>query len=515
MQAELKTEEISTIEQVRKYFVDPTKSDTDGFAELGSYVINTLAQIYTNDGDINKLSKDFSRILPDESFRSSDILKNIIDLVLAKESQTRRFNEKFMGQIHPQGNKVAILSMLIAAYMNTNTIVKDVSSSEHKMELEVTNWLCDIFGFQKTDEHGQRISTGNIVTDGTTANLNALWVARQRKQKEYRNNGWGNPREKLIVLAGDMRHYSIDKSCEILGTSFVALPTKGFKTDVDKLSNILDEMPDEKRRRVMAIVALAGETETGMIDDINGLAEITEKYGIYLHVDAAYGGPFILTKKGKPLFFGIDRANSITVDPHKMLYTPYNSAAILFRDRNEHSLIQKKARYLQRSDNEGVLGDPEERNFGFASRVEGSLGSGGVIATWATYKLFGEGGIRSLLDHTIRLTEHVYNKLESNDSILRPLHAPETNSLLIGLPLELRAKFPDNKNGKDDFEKFVEDICTTVDRNTGYYISCTGGVDDGWAAFRFVAMHPYTTTGDVDNLIDELNKEINRRHTQL
>ena len=198
-------------------------------------------------------------------------------------------------------------------------------------------------------------------------------------------------------------------------------------------------------------------------------------------------------------------ADSIAIDLHKMLYSPYASGAILFKERQVQKLIEKdmieNGRYL--------IHDESVRNYG-TSRVEGSMGAAGVISAWATIKLFGRDGLRAILDHTIDLTNHAYDSvMESN--VLRPLHRPETNTLLIGLrETGFSAKI---------YNRIVETVQKRVDEETGYYMSFNGDVDrscgrDRRGCFRFVAMHPFTTEDEVDNLLRifslEATKEINK-----
>jgi glutamate/tyrosine decarboxylase-like PLP-dependent enzyme len=133
----------------------------------------------------------------------------------------------------------------------------------------------------------------------------------------------------------------------------------------------------------------------------------------------------------------------------------------------------------------------------FAGRIEGSMSSQGAMATWATIQLLGKEGITSLLDHTLDLTEHAYKRTRDS-RILRPIHKPETNTLLIGV----RSELPDHQ-----YEKMIQTVQTRADEAHGYYISHNGEVDDGRSAFRFVAMHPHSTTQNVDELIDILECE--------
>lgn len=480
--------------KVREYFINPRNAESsEGLAVLGADTIRAMAQIYATGGDIEQMDEKTQKWFSKSG--DSDAVAEIMGELLQRESLTRKFDHKFMGQIHPQGNMVGILANLVAAYINTNTIVKEVSSSEHKMELEITQWLAEMFGYNT------RESSGNIVTDGTMANLAALWVAREKKIKELKEDGKWKSGTVMHVLVNDMRHYSIDKSCVILGTENVVmtlLDRKGYKTDVKSAARAIQKI-HQRGEEILAIVGLAGETETAEVDDLEGLANLADVTGTYFHVDAAYGGPFVMSEK-KGLFKGINRADSITVDPHKMLYVPYQAGAILFKDKRDHALIQKNARYLQPESNKGLLGDPNERNFGFAARVEGSLGSGGVISTWATQKLLGKDGFVALLDHTLELTQHCYERVNES-KILRPLHVPELNTLLIGLSNNLRLK-------PEKYNEIIKEVQQTVDKKYGYYVSCNDEVDNGRSAFRFVAMHPWTDSSNVDELIKCLELEI-------
>jgi len=243
-----------------------------------------------------------------------------------------------MGQIHPQGNKVGIIANMVAAYMNTNTIVREVSMAENRMEAEVLTRMAGWFGLPSGE------FSGNMTVGGTTANMAAMWVAREKVRQEMQKDGVSGRERRnanFYVIGTEMAHYSIAKAVDMLGGNviFLKAETDGFKTDPESVERLVRAVVEGSTRgeersrehRVMAIVGLAGETETGEIDDLAALAEIAERYGIHFHVDGAYGGPFVLSKAGHR-FAGIDRADSITIDPHKLLYTPYAAGAVLFRD---------------------------------------------------------------------------------------------------------------------------------------------------------------------------------------
>jgi len=480
------------LQEVQKYFVDPRHPESaEDLAQFSADAIRVMAEIYATGGRIDDMSLNTQEWLTTHE-DMVDRLKGVLGNVLAEESQTRRFDEKFMGQIHPQGSKIAALGNLIAAYMNTNTVVCEVSKSENKMESEVLNWFADLFGYDKQE------FSGNVVSGGTTANMTALWAAREKKKMELEEQKMHA--KPLYVVGTQMAHYSIAKACNMLEMQFVEVPSDHFKTDPNAMEKTIQEI-QKKGGAVVALIGLAGETETGLIDDLDALADIAVKHGVHFHVDAAYGGPFILSNS-KELFDGIHRADSITVDPHKLMFTDYPSGVILFKDKRVQMLIEKnmkeRARYLLKT---GTQCDTSARNYGM-SRVEGSMGSAGVISTWATIQLLQKEGLSALLNHTLDMTKYAYDKVNAS-SVLRALHKPEINTLLIGLSQDIKDAF-----SKEEYNAIVDEARSRLEKAMGYYVSCNNEVDEGWNAFRLVPTHPYSTNTDVEILLTHLEREV-------
>jgi glutamate/tyrosine decarboxylase-like PLP-dependent enzyme len=507
MSQELETKP-KTLEEVRKNFVDPKNPQSaEDLAQLGSDAIKAMAQIYATGGEIEKMCPETKKWL--QNPRNSDCnLQRVVGTVLQRESKTRRFDHRFMGQIHPQGNKVGIIANLVAAYMNTNRIFSGVSPAEGKMEEASLKWLSKMFGYASEK------SGGNLTTGGTEANIEALWIAREKVLDGQHTDVFENT-QPMYVFVSDQRHYSIDKACKMLGLQLITVKSRNFKVDLHDL--------DEKVWKVkmnnglpVAIIGIAGETETGMVEDLQGIAKIAKEYGVFFHVDAAYGGPFILSRKGD-LFAGIAEADSITVDPHKMLYTPYPAGAILFKNKEDHFFISKvhEARYLR----------------DLTPRVVGSMSSAGAISTWATIKLFGAEGIKSMLNHTLDLADVAFNRV-CQSKVLRPLYKPELNTLLMGLTMEFKEKL--RAKGLTD-EAVSDNIVGNRDKNIvgieeevygrmkpgDSYIAINSKTDLDpitnykFPAFRYIGMHPYTTTEDVEKAISDLEKTLETRMAAL
>lgn len=484
------------LDAIKRFFVNPDDPrSAEDLARLGADTIKAMAQIYATGGVIENMAPDVREWLLHPKGSDSD-LSAVIGETLKRESKTRRFDNRFVGQIHPQGSKPGILSNLIAAYMNTNRIFYGVSQSEAFMERTLVRWLSKMFGYETSK------SGGNITTGGTTANIEALWIAREKAlEKIHLKNVENN--QPMYVFASDQRHYSIDKACQILGLRLITVESDYFKIDLKDLKTKIKNV-GEGNGLVVAIIGTAGETETGMIEDLQGLAQITKESGTFFHVDAAYGGPFMLSRAGG-LFAGISEADSITVDPHKMLYTPYPAGCILLKDRQDHFLISREhtVRYL--------------RNV--VPRVEGSMGSAGVISTWTTIKLLGAEGIASLLNHTLDLVDFAYEKISKSETF-RPLYKPELNTLLIGLKDNFKNEWRSKGLTDDQIDKEIRDMededfgrmapgdsyvainsATDLDKTTNFKFS----------VFRYLGTHPFTTTADVEVILSNLEITLRKR----
>lgn len=469
------------LEAIKRFFVDPENPvSANDLAKLSSDAVIVMAQIYATRGDVQRMTPEYRKWLSDPKSVQNPLEQQVGE-VLKREAQTRIFDNYFVGQIHPQGSKIGIISNLVAAYMNTNRIYKGVSPAEAEMEMDSVKWLSEIFGYDS------KKSGGNITTGGTTANIEALWVARQKAFKEQGVNERKNT-EPLYVLVSKYRHYSIDKACNMLGLRLVTIPDNGnFKIDVTALESRAGSI-QKAGGKIAAIIGIAGETETGMVEDLNKIADVAKKHGAFFHVDAAYGGPYVLSDE-KDRFKGIDRADSITVDPHKMLYAPYMAGCVVFKEEEDHLLISKvhETRYL--------------RNV--VARVEGTMGSAGVIATWATKELLGNKGIATLLNHNLDLADFAYRRT-SESEILRPIFKPELNTLLIGFKENLGLSLEKYNSIMAGIEEITEDIKP----GKTMYVSRNTEIENGKDALRFLANHPYTTEQNVDQIMTFLEDQV-------
>jgi aromatic-L-amino-acid decarboxylase len=179
---------------------------------------------------------------------------------------------------------------------------------------------------------------GVFVSGGSAANLSALAVARD-------TGHGGRRRRRPLVAVSDQTHSSIGNALRLLDMGELVVSTKDHRFTGDDLQRTL--AAEDHAEDVVAVVATAGTTNAGIVDDLAGIAEVAGQQGLWFHVDAAYGGAALLAPSTRRLFTGIERADSFVVDPHKWLFAPFDCAALIYREpRLAKEVHTQKASYL-------------------------------------------------------------------------------------------------------------------------------------------------------------------------
>lgn len=218
----------------------------------------------------------------------------------------------FVGGAPSTGATIADAALTAAAvYGGSQIEAGDVV----RVEREAARWLCDVVGYPDT-------AHGVFVSGGSLANLSALVAARHGR----RGSDGLSPR---VLVVGAGAHSSIRSAASIMGCEVMVVGSATRALTAEDLGPVLDRV---EARDVAAVVATAGATNTGIVDDLAGVGGWCRDQEVWLHVDAAYGGPAMLSVPHRDEFAGIARADSITIDPHKWLFTPYDCAAVLYRD---------------------------------------------------------------------------------------------------------------------------------------------------------------------------------------
>jgi len=264
------------------------------------------------------------------------------------------------------------LSTIVSA-LNQNVVKLETSKVVSIVEKQVLAKLHRMIykqGEAFYNEHVQSgyTSLGGFVEGGTQANLTALWVARNRLLGP-RNGFSGVEREgvaaayraygleRCVVLVSQLGHYSLRKAGGVLGignSNVLSVPVdKDNRMDLGCLRDMIGSLKKEAPATlVMAVVGVAGTTETGTVDPLDSIAEICAEHGIHFHVDAAWGGPTLFSEKYAHLLSGIEKADSVTIDGHKQFYMPMTCGMVYFKDPRAMDAVAYYAAYVNRPGSE-------------------------------------------------------------------------------------------------------------------------------------------------------------------
>lgn len=251
--------------------------------------------------------------------------------------------------------------------LNQNLVKIETSKAFTPMERQVLGMMHHLVygegdGFYKKWMHSANHSLGAFCSGGTIANITALWIARNRLLKAD-GDFKGIAREGLFkamkhygydglaILISERGHYSLGKAADVLGIGRESLIS--IKTDADNkvdTVSLAEKMAELKANniRVLAIVGVAGTTETGNVDPLNQLADLAQQYQCHFHVDAAWGGATLLSNKYRHLLAGIERADSVTIDAHKQMYVPMGAGMVVFKHPSAAHAIEHHAEYILR-----------------------------------------------------------------------------------------------------------------------------------------------------------------------
>lgn len=235
---------------------------------------------------------------------------------------------RFLAYVSGAGTVPGAAADLLAAGVNMNLGGWVLSPAGTEIELGLTRWFASQFGLPGS-------AGGLIVSGGAMANFVGLKAARDHRA------GWDVRAEgvsagpPLTMYMSTETHVVSSRAADMLGLGANAVrhvPVDGqFRIRLDLLREAIERDLAEERRP-FAVVGSAGTVSTGAVDPLDGIADVCEEHGLWFHVDGAYGGPAAFTDDLRPLFAGIERADSIAFDPHKWLYTPHSGGCVLVRD---------------------------------------------------------------------------------------------------------------------------------------------------------------------------------------
>ncbi len=344
--------------------------------------------------------KEMESLFLDEAPEKCTDAKEVLDFVIQKVMTQSNVvsHPKSYSFVPGPNNFISAMGDALASGFNIFSGGWAASPAAAQMEIVTLNWLLKLYGFPV------KRGGGIFTSGGSMANLTAVATARKVK--------CGDDFSKAVIYLSDQAHSSNIKAIRVLGFSkeqIRIIPTDSeFKIGINKLKNAIAKDKLEGKEP-FCFIASAGTTNTGTVDPLNELATICKKEKIWFHIDAAYGGAAILAKNGKQLLAGIEKADSITVDPHKWFFQPYEIGCLLVRNHKWLSgTFTEKPEYLR-----DIEGNESEINF-YDHGIELTRRFR-ALKFYMSIKTFGLKTFRKAITYNIKLAEETEEYFRKSD----------------------------------------------------------------------------------------------------
>ncbi len=386
--------------------------------------------------DLGELEQDFSdACIPEDPIFVSEQTEFLMSKLVAQSVHTA--SPGFIGHMTSALPYFMLPLSKIMMALNQNLVKIETSKAFTPMERQVLGMIHNLI-YQMNQEfyeqymHSSNHSLGAFCSGGTLANLTAMWVARntcfapEGKFTGIENEGVyaalkHSGYEGAAFLVSKRGHYSLSKAASVLGfgrDAMVAIPTTEYgKVDLNILRSECERLT-QARIKIVAIIGVAGSSETGSVDPLEELADIAAQYRAHFHVDAAWGGPTLFSRTYAPLLKGIERADSVTIDAHKQLYVPMGAGMVVFKDPASVAKIEHHAEYIIRKGSKD-LG---------SHTLEGSR-SGMAMLVHSGLKIIGRKGYELLIDQGIEKAKAFADMISRDKQHFELVTEPQLNIL--------------------------------------------------------------------------------------
>lgn len=411
---------------------------------------------------------------PEKGMNGREVLDFVVQQVLQKNDIVS--HPQAFAFVPGPSNYISVMADTLATGFNVFSGGWNMSPAASELEIVTINWLLKLFDFPVKD------GGGIFTSGGSMANLTALVTARRFK--------CGDDFSKAIIYLSDQAHSSNIKAIRICGfkkEQIRILPTDmEFKLSINKLKNAIAKDKLEGNMP-FCMIASAGTTNTGTIDPLDELADICEQEDLWFHVDGAYGAAAILSGKGKPQLKGIERADSLTIDPHKWMYQPYEMGCLLVKNHSWlSSTFQQKPEYLR-----DIEGNPSEINFyDYGMQLTRRFRA---LKFYMSVKTFGLDAFRKAVSYNLELAEETEQILRKSPSweVISPATLAILNFRYNPIDLNLPEKQLDliNQGIAKEITKARKAILATT-------------VLQEKVVLRFCLINPRTTIDHVTEILD-------------
>ena len=455
---------------------------SDSFRKNAHNLVDLLAD-YLEASQNQTISSVIPYQEPDETlaFWQADYEKNegnVLDFFKQTiEKSTNLHHPRYMGhQVTPPLPITAMAGML-TSLINNGMAVYEMGLVSNPLERILSELLAKRIGFDKN-------ASGLLTSGGTLANLTALLAARAAKTDVWEE---GNT-QKLAVIVSEEAHYCIDRAARIMGMGsegIIKIPTNDkLQIRTDLLEKYYQETTD-KGFKVICIIGSACSTSTGSYDNLEEIAIFAQKYNLWFHADGAHGGAVIFSEKYKHKVVGLEQADSVVIDWHKMLMTPALATALIFKnDKDAFKTFQQKAQYLWANQHSKDWFNSGKRTFECTKLMMS-------VKIYSILKAHGEQIFSENVDYLYDLGRTFAEMIKSRPNFELAVE-PESNIVCFRL----------NSSSNGDLNELNSAIRNQLLKDGKFYIVQTSLREKLY--LRVSLMNPLTTEHDLKALLDEV-----------
>jgi len=405
---------------------------------------------------------------------------------------------KFFGYITSSPAPVGALADLLAAAVNPNMGAHILSPIATEIEKQTVKWLAEFIGVSPS--YG-----GILVSGGNMANFTAFLTGRTIKApKAIKEEGISMDTQKLTVYCPKTTHTWIEKAVVLFGMGTKAI--RWIQTDTENKmdNNVLEQtIKDDIKNRCnpLMVIGNAGDVSTGAVDDLQAIAAICKKYGLWFHVDGAYGIPAAVIPALKTLFEGIEEADSIALDPHKWLYSPLEAGCTLVKDPNHliETYSSHPVYYNFSSD------EPSVQNY-YEYGFQNSRGFR-ALKVWITLQHVGRSGYEKMIGEDIALAKLLFDLVSDHKELEAVTH---------NLSITTFRYVPSDYNADDKeiyLNKLNEVLLNKLQKSGQVFLS--NALVNGKYCLRCCIVNFRTSKKDIQEVVEIVANEGKKMHLDL
>jgi L-2,4-diaminobutyrate decarboxylase len=456
--------------------------DAAAFREEGARVLDALArQLEQGPDDVPVMPRerpaDLAARFPSDFAREGDG-QLVAHIERAIASSTRLHARRFVGHQVATPLPAAALCDLVASFMNNGMAVYEMGPAATAMERAVLRWMASAAGLPA------ETSSGVLTSGGSIGNLTALLAARQAQAKRLGFDAWRRGLKsgpQLVVLVAETAHYSVARAARILGLGDDGVVSVDIDASLRMIPAALETAIADVRKRKrepIAVIASAGSTAVGAIDPLEEIADVCAREKLWMHVDGAHGASLLLSNGHRDKLRGIERADSIVWDAHKLMMMPALVTAVLFREAAAGAgAFAQDAGYL--FDDADAGDDVGRRTIECTKRMMS-------LKLYACLRAFGTQLFADHVDRCCALATSLAEKVRARGGDV--LAAPSMNIVCFR---------PRGKSGGE-----VAGIRKRILDDGRFYVVQLHWRGELW--LRCTLSHPLTTDADIDALLDDV-----------